>query len=556
MKQSIKTKFFLTSFFIAFFVITQAFGQEMVLDGTRITPEEISKIANDKIKVKISPKAYERVKKSNDLLMLAARSGHKIYGLTVGVGQNKDKKMLDAQGNLTQEVIDASKEFNIGLIHAHSAGADEPLSEEVVRAMLATRLNALLFGATGVQPRVVDLFRDFLNKNIIPYIPSKGSVGEADITINAHIALAMIGEGDVFYKGVKMPAGDVLKKEGIEVLVPFGKDALSIFSSNTYSAALGALAATEMAQVVNAARMVFALSMEGFNGNMEPFLEHANSIRPFPMVNNMAQDFRNILKGSYLWDKSDERALQDPLSYRTSAYTLGSLEGARIEVDEMMKIQLNSSDHNPAVVLDVTSPSQLYEEKSHYAAEGNLKGAVIPSANFSPLPWVISFEKAAIAIAHASSASTQRTIKLADPHFTHLSRFLGTDKTVHSYGAIQKVFVALNAENQELSLPVSYYSYAIAGNIEDVATNAPRVVRRIRQSIDNLYYILGLELMHAAQAIDLRLEKNPDLKLSPATREFWQAFRKKVPFMEKDRPLTPDIKNAYEFLKMDHNYVK
>lgn len=529
--------------------ISLSIGQEIVLNGQGLTPAQVTQVAKNKVRVKISPDARKRVKRSQELLMLAARKGHKIYGLTVGVGQNKDKKMLDAEGNLTKEVIDASQKFNDGLIRAHSAGAGKPMAKETVRAMLVTRLNAILFGATGVQPRVVDLFRDFLNKNILPVIPSKGSLGEADITINAHIAQAMIGEGYVYYKGKKILASEALKQANIKKLVPFGKDALSIFSSNTYSVALGTLALHELTQAVQVAKLIFALSLEGLNGNIEPFLKHANTIRPFKMVNSMAKDIRTILKGSYLWDKSAERALQDPLSYRTSAYTLGTLEGAEQELVEILTIQLNSSDDNPGVALNVDPPSNRPEELSHYASEKGLKGAVIPSANFSPLPWVISFEKVAIAIAHASCASTQRTIKLADPHFTHLSRFLGTKKTVHAYGAIQKVFVSLNSQNQELALPVSFNSYAVAGNIEDVATNAPRVVRRIRQSVDNLYYILGIELMHAAQAIDLRLQKNANLKLSPATRKLWSAFRKKVTFMEVDRALTPDIKNAYEFVK-------
>ena len=152
--------------------------------------------------------------------------------------------------------------------------------------------------------------------------------------------------------------------------------------------------------------------------------------------------------------------------------------------------QLNSSDDNPAVVLDVTVPSKHYEEKSHYVTDNKLSGAIIPTANFSPLPWVISFERLGIALSHMSSASVQRINKLGDSHFTHLSRFLGTDKTVYGYGGIQTVFTSLSAENRELANPVSVDYFAIAGNIEDVATNAPRVMRRVRRMIDNLYYII------------------------------------------------------------------
>nr|VFK34612.1 MAG: histidine ammonia-lyase [Candidatus Kentron sp. MB] len=266
-------------------------------------------------------------------------------------------------------------------------------------------------------------------------------------------------------------------------------------------------------------------------------------------MNKVAEDIRNILHDSYLWGKSEDRPLQDPLSYRTAAYTFGAVENSLTELRDIVRIQLNSSDDNPGVIPDVSPPSERYEERIHYVHEDDLTGAVLPTSNFSPLPWVISLQKAGIALAHASNASAQRTIKLADPHFTKLKRFLGTESTIHAYGAIQKVFSSLATENQELARPVSFNFFAIAGNIEDVATNAPMVARRIRKIIDNYYHILGIELMHAAQAIDLRLQQNPDLKLSAATRIFFDEYRRTVPFMEKDRVLTGDIEHSYHFLK-------
>ena len=151
-------------------------------------------------------------------------------------------------------------------------------------------------------------------------------------------------------------------------------------------------------------------------------------------------------------------------------------------------------------------------------------------------------------MSYLSSASAQRTIKLGDPHFTHLSRFLGTENTFHAFGAIQKTFVALAVENQELAAPVMD-NFAIAGNIEDVSTNAPRTVQRVGKQIDTFYHILGIEMMHVAQAIDLRLQKNPNLKLSRVTKDFFQQYRKVVPFMKSDRVLTYDIEKSYSFLK-------
>ncbi|HAG84627.1 MAG TPA: sugar transporter, partial [Cyanobacteria bacterium UBA12227] len=504
-------------------------SDSLVLNGNNLTPSDVINVAINGAKVSINEQALERLETAHQLLLLAAKKGQPIYGLTQGVGLNKDQTLVDASGNLSEEVIERSQAFNRSLIYAHSAGAGSEMSKDVVRAIMTVRLNSILFGSTGVQPKVAELYRDFLNNDIVPVIPSRGSVGQADITLITHIGLAMIGEGEVYYQDQKIPASKALQMTGLTPLVPFGKDSLSILSSNAYSTALGALAVVEFEHALKISKLVFALSLEALDGNIEPFLEDVNKIRPFPEANQVSRDIQTMLTGSYLWDESKDRALQDPLSYRTGAYILGAGERSLKELQEQLKIQLNSSDDNPAVVLDVVSPSTRHEEASYYINEEGMRGAVLPTGNFSPLPWVISFQEAAIALSHLSNASAQRTIKLGDPHFTQLSRFLGTENTVHAYGAIQKTFVSLAIENQELAAPI-IDDFAIAGNIEDVSTNAPRTVQRVRTQIDTLYYILGIEMMHAAQAIDLRLQKNSNLKLSSVTKSFFDKYREVVPF--------------------------
>ncbi|MBD0361370.1 MAG: aromatic amino acid lyase, partial [Coleofasciculus sp. C3-bin4] len=332
-------------------------SETLVINGNNLTPSDVIKVARNDAKVSISDAALKRLQTAHELLLLAAKNGQAIYGLTQGVGLNKDQTLVDAKGNLSQEVIRRSQEFNRSLIYAHSAGAGSQMSKDVVRAIMAVRLNSILFGATGVQPKVAELYRDFLNNDIVPVIPSRGSVGQADIILITHIGLAMIGEGEVYYQDQKMPASQALKMTGLEPLVPFGKDSLSILSSNAYSAALGALAVAELEHALKMSKLVFALSLEALDGNIEPFLEDANKIRPFPEANQVSRDIREMLSGSYLWEKSEERALQDPLSYRTGAYILGAGEHSLKELQAQLKIQLNSSDDNPAVVLDVVPPS-------------------------------------------------------------------------------------------------------------------------------------------------------------------------------------------------------
>ena len=505
----------------------------ITLDGENLTSKDIAYISNG-AKVDISKKAMQKVKKAHEILLSAAKDGQKIYGLTVGVGLNKDRSFVDAKGNLDAKVIEASTKFNIGLIHAHCGGVGEDMPLKTARAVLA-----------GVQEEVINLYKEFLNQDIIPVMPSVGSIGEGDITILGHVGLAMLGEGEVYYKGEKMVAAQALKKAGLKPLSPFGKDSLSILSSNAYSAALASLALEDLKHADKMSKLVFALSLEALNGNVAPFSSEAASLRPFPQFEATAKQIREILKDSYLWDKYDTRALQDPLSYRDASYFFAAMSSSIQSLESLMKIQLNSSDDNPGIFIGEQPAGAKFQESKLFTKGG----AVVPTSNFEPLLWVIEFEKASIVLAHNSKASSLRTIKLSDDNFTHLSRFLGTDKTVHAFGAMQKPFVALAGENEFLANPASLDYVPVAGNIEDVATNAPFVMQKFSKQIENFYSILGMELIHAAQAIDLRMQQNPNLKLSAQTKKLYDEYRKVMKFMDTDRPLTGDFRNSAKFLK-------
>lgn len=297
----------------------------LTLDGYSITPAIIASVADGEA-VAISPAATARVKKAHQVLIEAAQNGQKIYGLTVGVGLNKDRPMVGIHGKLTDEVIAASKKFNIGLLRAHAGGIGEPMSQRIARATMVTRLNMLLTGGGGVQSEVIDAYVDFLNKGITPVIPGEGSIGEGDITVISHIGLAMIGEGDVYYQGKKISAQAALERSKTPAVVPYAKDALSILSSNASSAASGALALNSLAHLLPLNAVVYATSLEALNGNVSPFLENTLALRPYPEVVAMGQHLRTLLAGSSLWEHDDSRPLQNPLSFRSGVYLLAELQ--------------------------------------------------------------------------------------------------------------------------------------------------------------------------------------------------------------------------------------
>ncbi|MEK2605707.1 HAL/PAL/TAL family ammonia-lyase [Burkholderia arboris] len=533
---------------LALFAAVPAFA-DVTLDGRSATPESIARIADGEA-VSIAPSARQRVVAAHDVLLKAAAAGQQIYGLTVGVGLNKDREMVDAHGKLSQEVIDASTRFNIGLIHAHSGSVGPDMSVRVARAAMAARLNAMLDGGAGVQPAIVDAYAQFLNRGVTPAMPADGSIGEADITILSHVGLAMLGEGDVYYQGRKVAAADALKSAGIATIRPYGKDALAILSSNAYSAGMGALALTDMARLAQVSKVVFALSLQGLNGNVSPFREDTLALRPFPATLRAGATLRTLLAGSSLWNRDPDRPLQDPLSFRSGVYLLGEEDRTYDEARALLQVQLNSSDDNPGVAVGVTPKSSRAQDAAGYVDGG---GAVLPSANFEPLPWVLAFEQLGLALGHNALASAQRIVKLNDPHLTGLSRFLGTEDTVHAFGAMEKPPTALAMTVKSLAMPVSLDYLPVAGGIEDIATNAPDVVQRVQKQIDASYTLLGLELVEAGQAIDLRQRKQPSFTLAPATQPLYRALRTKVAFLQRDRPLTPDFRAADALLRAYRN---
>ncbi|MGI2122603.1 HAL/PAL/TAL family ammonia-lyase [Shewanella baltica] len=519
---------------------------QVVLDGKHLTQEQAWAIA-DGAKVKIASQAKTQLVKANSLLMEAARLGKPVYGLTVGVGLNKDHKLFDANGKLSDAVLEASRNFNYSTFRAHSAGVGDAAPIRLTRLALAVRLNTMLAGQTGVQPLVAELYEAYLNKGLTPVIPVNGTVGEADILLSSHVGLAMVGEWEVFYKGQRVSSKDAMADAGITPLVPMGKDALSILSNNAFAVAYAMQGQQAAKQLLSVSPTLFGLSLEGLNGNVAPFLPQTNDIRPFPYIKASTSDILKQLDGSYLWQLNDERPLQDPLSYRTTAYTLASAEHALAELNDVVNIQINHSDDNPAVIVGASNEYTKFPQVAKYMVEG--QGGVFPTTNFEPLPVALAVQNLSVALTHVSHNSVMRTVHLSDDHFTKLPRFLSAlGNNGHAFGAIQKAFVDMQVRNKQLATPVSFDGISIAGGIEDTFTNLKFAADNLIQIVDNTRVIYGLELLHSSQAIDLRKLSNPDIHLGKATEAMYKAYREKVPFVVKDRPFTPDIQASTEFI--------
>lgn len=532
-------------------LLSGAANATVTLTGADLTQDQAWRIAQGE-EVAISKKAMQQVTDSNRLVMAAARAGIEIYGLTVGVGLNKDHHLFDAKGDLTPEVRKASIEFNRNILRSHSVGYGPALSKEVTRLAMVVRLNTMLTGRSGAQPRVVELYRDFLNKGVTPVVPTRGSIGDADITLASHIGSVMMGEWRAEVDGKVVSGSEALKMKGITPLVPEGKDGLGILSSNCVGVAMTMDAMRTMRQALKVSPIVYGLTLEGLNGNVAPFLAQTVNNHPLTGLKEAAAEMRATLKGSYLWNFDKTRALQDPLSFRTTVYTISEAKRALKELDELVNIQINSSDDNPGVILNASKEDfDKTQVKQYFVDKDGVKGAIIPSANFEPLPIAIAAQRATIALSHVSHNALHRTMRLDEDRFSGLARYLAgpNNPNGHAFGATEDSMVSIYAENIELANPISMHGTPVEGNIEDSASNLPRVAERLKRASNNMFDLYSMELLHNTQAIDLRKMKQDNVKLSDKTGALYKAYRKVVPFVEKDRTFSGDLENGIKILK-------
>lgn len=466
--------------------------------------------------VSIEESLWEKLEDSRRLVFELADRGIPIYGCNTGVGWNKDKKV-------TREFI---TKFNSSMLHSHAVGVGPYAPVEVVRAVMLVRLNGLLNMCTGISPGIVRMYQEFLNRRIHPLLPVRGSVGQADIGNLSHIALAMTGEGRAEYHGEILPVREILKKEGLAAAVPAEKDGLAMISSNALSAGWASLVLCRAEKIRKAADVISCMALEGFGGNTSQLRMEAAKKRKYEGQIKTAEAMNRYLKGSFLYKANSNRPLQDPLCYRSVSQVHGAVSDALSFAEKELTVQINSSDDNPCL---------LTEERD-----------ITPSANFEPLAWVLPLEMLSIAFSHVSKASCLRAIKLANPAFTRLTRNLSPQESVIAFSTIQKTFTALDAEIRSLANPVSMDTFPLAGEIEDRSTNAPLAVQRLDKILDDLCYILGIELMLAGQAMDLRRGEI----FGEITGKGLAVLREKIPFYDKDdRILTEDIEAVYELLK-------
>lgn len=489
----------------------------LTLSGGDLSLEILLEVVRDKRPIEISQAAKQRLEDGRALIYELMDQGVAMYGCNTGVGWNKDI-------SITDELLE---KFNRGMLHSHAVGLAPFTTEEESRAVLLLRLNTLLYGCTGISVHIPQMYVEFLNRGISPIVPTRGSVGQADVGLLPFVGLAMIGIGDVYYKGEQVKASFALEQEGLSPIALGPKDGLAIISSNALAAGVAALALQEANELIQSAELIYCLSLEGVNGNVTPLKLASVEKRGFhhPLVS--AKAMAEHLEGSDLYQADSKRPLQDPLSYRNGAYLHGEMRRAIAKAKEQLEIQFNFSDDNPCL---------------------NLEDRTVSScSNFAPMPWVLEMQALSVCLSHLSKASCMRMLKLINPSFTGgLARNLQPSSSVMAFTTIHKTYSLLDAEIRNLCNPVSMDGFAISGEMEDINTNSALVVGNLKKIMDNLRYILGMELILASQAIDLREGQ----VLGKHTNIAHQTFREHIAFYDDDnRVLMFDIEKAKELIE-------
>lgn len=434
----------------------------------------------------------------------------KVYGINTGFGF------------LADVAIEKSKlaELQENLVRSHACGVGTPIEDEVVRALLVLRAHTFLLGHSGVRQAVVDQVLSFLQHDILPVIPCQGSVGASgDLAPLAHLALGLMGEGDVRVGGVTLAAAQVLNSNGIKPLKLAAKEGLALINGTHFMSAVAAFAVTDAAILADTADVAAAMSLDAMRGTLRAFDPRVHAVRPQPGQAAVAARMMQLFAGKdeIMDSHKDCGKVQDPYSFRCVPQVHGATRDTLAHVRAVIDCELNSVTDNPLVMDD---------------------GDIISGGNFHGQPVALVMDFLAIAVAELGSIAERRIEKLTNPALSGLPAFVIKDSGLNSGFMIPHVVsAALVSENKILCHPASVDSIPTSADKEDHVSMGPIAARKARQVIGNVRNVLAIELITAGQGLEL----HAPLKAAPALNSVLGALRQHAEFMGKDRSLASDI---------------
>jgi histidine ammonia-lyase len=502
--------------------------QRVVLTGADLSVADVEAVARHGAQAVLDPGARARMERSRAVVEALVDEGAVVYGVTTGVGALADRSIDRADAERLQE----------NLLVSHAAGVGEPLPREVVRAMLLLRANTLALGFSGARPIVAERLLEFLRLGIHPFVPAQGSVGASgDLAPLAHLALPLIGRGQVELGGQTIPALVALRESGLEPLTLGAKEGLAILNGTQLMSALGALVARDAARLLGTASVAAAMSVEALLGTDIAFSAAYQAARPHPGQVAVAAELRWLLRDSTLQRSHHASAhkVQDPYSLRCVPQVHGAVRDALDHLGRVLAIEMNAATDNPLIFPDGGGV-----DASTRATGG---GRVISGGNFHGEPVALALDFAKLALAELGSISERRTALLLDPHLNGgLPAFLGSTSGLESgLMLLQYTAAALASENKGLAHPASADSIPTSANQEDHVSMGPIAGRQARLVVEHVERILAIELLCAARALDLRLELLPGTAPGAGVAAVHAAIREVVRPWDGDREPGPDL---------------
>jgi histidine ammonia-lyase len=530
--------------------ITASMAERTVtLTGADLTVEQVIAVARHGAKVQLSPEARRRGTDAYGLLLEAQAEGVPIYRFNRGAGSGREIVTLEGDPMSPENREKIAKRQLETFQRGAQAGLGPEISEEdVVRAMMVVRANTLTW--TAASPPVMQILIDLLNNQITPVVQSRGTLGEGDLAQIGNLEGTMVGKGEAYFHGVRMPAALALQRAGLKPVAPFGADDDALDVTNAYATGQAALLVADAHDALDWADLIYAMDLNGMNSSITPLGKPVQDARPYKSLNWDASRVLHMLEGSYLFQTDSHRIIQDPESLRASSIRQGSAWKAWAVLRDTLAIQLNSSDNNPAVSLGL-SPEESWElatpQFMKYFVKGGpyshgQHGYVLSNANWDPYPLANDVEAFVTALANMDVAVTLRIERFSSTFFTVVDArdaMPTAQRGFRASGAGGFTPVDIWQEIQSLSTPLVPEGQAIVATVEDLQAQTRIKLQRARKAVDVTMDLLAQDILTASYWMDVRKVQDPNRTFGLAPTAAWQALRKVVPLDPAARPNRP-----------------
>ena len=488
------------------------------VNGHDFLLKDLIDIARKNVKIRISKESESRIKKSRLLVDKWVKDKQRIYGVTTGFGALSN---VNISG-------DDTKKLQKKILLSHAAGMGKPADTDVVKAMMALRINDFCRGNSGLRLKTIEKLAQVLNNDIVPVVPIKGSVGASgDLVPMAHLALVLIGEGEAFIDGQRMTGAKALRKKIIKPLELEAGEGLALINGTQFMIALGCLALHDALNLCKHADIAASMSLETLMGTRAAFDPRIHAARPHKGQIKAASNMLRITNNSEIISSHEDCSkVQDAYSLRCSPQVHGASWDTFAYVDNVIKVEMNSSTENPLI----------FPESEEFLSGGNFHGQ----------PLALACDFLSIAIAELANISERRIERLVNPQLSGLPAFLIEDGGLNSgFMIAQYAAASLVSENKVLSHPASVDSIPTSANKEDHVSMGAFAARKCRDIVANTEEVIAIELLCAAQAIDLFT----NTKAGDGTLAAYEVIRTSVDYMKEDRLLSKDIAKVKELLE-------